>query len=81
MGILQRTGLFNHFYTTKFWTLGLLFISLIGARGKKEEKLNYKIGMGYIFIGLSIYFTAQYGWLAQFIFKINPNTFRVPGLS
>ena len=59
MGNLHRTGLFDHFNNTKFWALGLLFISLIGVKGKKEEKLNYKIGIRYILVGLLIYFTSQ----------------------
>ena len=60
IGNLQRTGLFDHFNTTKFWALGLLFISLIGARGKKEEKLNYRTGIGYVITGLLIYFTSPF---------------------
>src|SRR5690349_19414559 len=40
---IQHTGLFNHLYTSKFIALGLLVISLMGARGKKNEKLQPKV--------------------------------------
>ncbi len=42
---IKRTGLFNHFLTSKFIALAFLSISLIGARGKKEENLRYKTAL------------------------------------
>ena len=36
------TGLFSSFSKSKFIALGFLVISLMGARGKKNEKLHYK---------------------------------------
>jgi hypothetical protein len=52
--------LFSHLYTSKFIALGFLIISLLGARGKKEEKLNFKTGFAYIISGLLTYFLS---WL------------------
>lgn len=51
-----HTGLFNHFVTSKLIALGLLAISLMGARGKKDEKLQLKIIAWYTGTGLLLYF-------------------------
>jgi hypothetical protein len=53
---LRNTGLFNNFQISKLISLAFLIISLIGARGKKDEKLNHKIAFAYIITGLAIYF-------------------------
>ena len=37
---IRRTGLFNSQLTSKLMALVLLVISLLGSRGKKEEKIN-----------------------------------------
>ncbi len=61
LGNIQRTGLFSNFHQSKLIALGILVISLIGARGKKDEKLSYKTAFAYIVPGLLIYFLS---WLA-----------------
>ncbi len=43
-----HTGLFDNFNKSKVIALGFLFISLIGAKGKKEEKLSYKTAFDYM---------------------------------
>jgi hypothetical protein len=48
MGNIQRSGLFNSFHNSKFIALGFLVISLLGAKGRKDEKLNYKTAFAYI---------------------------------
>ena len=53
---IARTGLFTNPYTSKFLAVGLLVISLMGALGKKDEKINHKSIAAYIIIGLSLYF-------------------------
>src|ERR1035437_382440 len=53
-----NTGLFSSFQKSKLITLVFLIISLLGARGKKNEKLNYKIAFAYIFIGALFYFSS-----------------------
>lgn len=50
------TGLFSNFTKSKLIALGFLLISLMGAKGKKNEKLNYKTAFAYIIMGLLIYF-------------------------
>lgn len=58
MGNIRRTGLFEDFHRSKLIALGFLCISLMGAKGKKDEKLNYKTAFAYIITGLAIYFTS-----------------------
>ena len=53
---IYNTGLFNSFNKSKLIALLFLVISLIGAKGKKHEKLNYKNSFAYIIIGLILYF-------------------------
>ncbi|TDE52773.1 conjugal transfer protein MobC [Flavobacterium sp. GT3P67] len=56
LGNIQRTGLFRNFHTSKIFALGFLLISLLGAKGRKEEKLNHKTAFAYIITGVLIYF-------------------------
>lgn len=56
---IRRTGLFNSFHTSKLLALGFLVISLIGAKGKKEEKLAYRSAFAYIITGL-LFFIGSY---------------------
>ncbi len=59
MGNIKKTGLFDKFITSKLFAIGFLFISLIGARGRKDQRLNYKTCFAYIIMGLVIYFTSH----------------------
>ncbi|RWU08188.1 conjugal transfer protein MobC [Pedobacter chitinilyticus] len=61
LGNIARTGLFSFFVKPKLIALGLLAISLLGAKGKKDEKLGYRTALGYIVTGLCCYFIS---WLA-----------------
>ncbi|MGN6399689.1 MAG: conjugal transfer protein MobC [Flavisolibacter sp.] len=54
-----RTGLFDHIYTSKLVALGLMFISIMGVKGKKSEKLSMKTIVVYLVSGLLIFFTSQ----------------------
>jgi len=56
LGNIYNTGLFNSFHNSKCIALGLLLVSLIGAKGKKQEKLSYKTGLVYAGTGLLVYF-------------------------
>ena len=58
---IEKTGIFRNFATTKLLSLGFLFISLLGVRGRKEEKLTYQAAFTYILIGLAFYFCSY--WL------------------
>lgn len=59
------TGLFSSFSKSKLISLGLLAISILGARGRKDEKLNYKTAFAYILTGLLIYFFSFLSLLLQ----------------
>ncbi len=67
MDNIHNTGLFNSFHTSKLFALGFLSISLMGTRGRKDEKLSYKTAFAYILTGLSIYFLS---YLSFFVPKI-----------
>ena len=56
---IMHTGLFNSQYTSKFLAIGLLVISLLGAQGKKDEKINWKAVTAYLLIGLLLFFGSK----------------------
>ncbi len=62
---IYRTGLFSNFQKSKLIALGFLAISLIGAKGRKDEKLNYKTAFAYVITGLLIYFLSYLGLLTK----------------
>ena len=49
---IYRTGLLKNFVTAKLISLGFLFISLLGAKGRKDEKLDHRTAFAYIISGL-----------------------------
>ncbi len=55
---IVRTGLLNGFHKSKFFSLLFLTISLMGAKGRKDEKLSYKTAMAYIISGAFVYFSS-----------------------
>lgn len=55
LGNIVNTGLFSRFLKSKLFALGLLTISLIGAKGRKSEKLSYRDAAAYLVAGLIIY--------------------------
>lgn len=61
---IQRTGIFRSFHKSKFFVLLFLYISLIGAKGRKDEKLSYKTAFAYSITGLLVYFIS---YLALFL--------------
>jgi hypothetical protein len=64
LGNIQHTGLFSYFHKSKIFTLGFLLISLLGAKGRKDEKLNHKTAIAYIITGMLIYF---FSYLLMFV--------------
>ncbi|MFD2941810.1 conjugal transfer protein MobC [Flavobacterium notoginsengisoli] len=56
LGTVYKTGLFESFHISKFISLGLLVISLLGAKGRKDEKLQLKTAFYYTGAGLAVYF-------------------------
>ncbi|QEC69370.1 conjugal transfer protein TraG [Panacibacter ginsenosidivorans] len=53
---ISRSGLFNSFQRSKIIALVFLFISLIGVRGRKSDKHNYRTALAYLLTGLLLYF-------------------------
>ena len=58
MANIIHTGLFSSLYISKFIAIGLLVISLLGAQGKKDEKINWKVVAAYFLIGLMLFFSS-----------------------
>jgi hypothetical protein len=56
---VARSGLLSGFYRSKLFALGLLLVSLIGAKGKKSVKLDYRSALAYLFCGLLLFFASQ----------------------
>ncbi|RAI88050.1 conjugal transfer protein MobC [Algoriphagus yeomjeoni] len=58
-GVLDNvisTGLFENFYASKLIAIALLAISLLGIKGRKNEKMNAKTAFVYGFLGMGFYF-------------------------
>lgn len=53
---IGHTGLFSSFHKAKWVALGFLALSLLGAKGKKEESFNYRTAVAYLLTGLLLYF-------------------------
>ncbi|MBN8674270.1 MAG: YWFCY domain-containing protein [Chitinophagales bacterium] len=55
---IALTGLYSTVWKSKLIALGLLGISLLGARGKKSESINPRSILAYLILGLSLYFSS-----------------------
>ncbi|MNX78672.1 Type IV secretory system Conjugative DNA transfer [compost metagenome] len=55
VGTIYKTGLFGSFYKSKLFALGFLIISLLGSKGRKNEKLQHKTAFVYLGSGLLIF--------------------------
>ena len=53
---IYRTGLLDRFLYSKLFSLAFLIISLLGAKGRKDEKMQLKNIMSQIILGLCLYF-------------------------
>jgi hypothetical protein len=60
LGNIINTGLLTNFHKSKFFALGFLAISLLGAKGRKDEKLSYNTAFAYLITGLCLYFTSYF---------------------
>lgn len=56
---IGKTGLFDHINISKGFALGLLLISLIGSKGKKNESLKLSQALWPLAIGLMIYWASS----------------------
>ena len=57
---MMKTGLFTHPLKSKSFAILFLLVSLVGARGKKEEKLGYKQGLVYMILGFCLFYGSFY---------------------
>jgi len=57
---LVRTGLFNQFHHSKLLAILFLIISLVGAKGKKDRKVTYRIALGVLAAGLILFFAGYF---------------------
>jgi hypothetical protein len=57
---IAKTGLFDTVLKPKLFALLFLCVSLIGAKGKKEEKIRKKDIALYLLAGLFFYFSSQF---------------------
>ena len=55
---IALTGLYSTVLKSKLIALGLLGISLLGAKGKKSENINPRSILIYLILGLSLYFSS-----------------------
>ncbi|MBS1735614.1 MAG: YWFCY domain-containing protein [Bacteroidetes bacterium] len=62
---ISQTGMFKTVFISKLIALGLLIISLLGAQGKKDEKINKRSIAAYLLIGLMLFFGSSW------FFKLN----------
>lgn len=60
MGNISNTGLFRNFHNSKLISLGFLSISLLGAKGRKTEKLRYRTAFLYLISGLIFFFISYF---------------------
>lgn len=62
---IYSTGLFYNFHRSKLFALGFLIISLLGAKGRKDEKLQIRTAVYYIITGLLLYFISYLFFLTS----------------
>jgi len=70
LGNIRNTVLLSSFHKSKFIALAFLFISLMGAKGKKDKKVNYKTAFAYIITGFLIFYLSYF----LFSIKLPPDT-------
>lgn len=57
---IHKTGLMSGFLKSKSIALVFLLISLMGIKGRKDEKMSYRTAIGYFVIGLTFYFSSYF---------------------
>jgi hypothetical protein len=74
---VAHTGLFKNLFISKGIAFGLLMISLMGAQGKKDEKISWKNITAYLILGLSIFFSSSVLLTLNFSLKIRAITYMI----
>ncbi|WP_025144878.1 conjugal transfer protein MobC [Pedobacter jeongneungensis] len=75
LGNIRNTGLLTCFHKSKLIALGFLAISLLGAKGKKDEKLGYKTAFAYLLSGLAIYIFSYLSLLPKMDYSVQAMTY------
>lgn len=57
---ISNTGLLNGFMKSKLIALVFLLLSVLGVKGRKSEKLNYRTAFAYLLTGLLLYLTSGF---------------------
>lgn len=57
---ISKAGLFSFFHKSKLLALLFVFISLLGAKGRKNEKLKLKNAVLFLLFGLFFYFASWF---------------------
>jgi phosphate starvation-inducible membrane PsiE len=60
---VSATGLFNSPWNSKLFCLLFLFTSLVGAKGKKDEKISLRYSVVLIITGLLTFMLSNVAWL------------------
>ncbi|HWA33512.1 MAG TPA: YWFCY domain-containing protein, partial [Cyclobacteriaceae bacterium] len=71
---LRLTGIFNGALTAKLCSLGLLIVSLIGSRGRKDSKVGFGVAFAQAMLGVVILL------LGQHIFLLNSDIVALSGI-
>jgi hypothetical protein len=53
---IANTGIFSFYLKSKLVSIGLLLLSFIGIKGRKNEDANYKTAIAYFICGVVVYF-------------------------
>lgn len=56
---IAKTGLFNNIWKPKLAALLMLCVSLVGAKGRKDETIDKRAILAYLLSGLLLYFISQ----------------------
>jgi hypothetical protein len=63
---ISKTGFFSNILLAKLFVLGLLVISLVGAKGKKDENINLKEISYFVTAGFAFYLPSHYIFFFNF---------------
>ncbi|HYF70254.1 MAG TPA: conjugal transfer protein MobC [Ohtaekwangia sp.] len=72
-----KTGLFETIYHSKVISIGFLIISLIGAQGRKDERINVTAAFVYVAIGLFLVLLGHFIIFIQAFFPIRAQVYIV----
>jgi hypothetical protein len=72
---ISNTGIFRTIWYTKLFSLGLLLVSLIGAAGKKDEKINIGVTVGCLTLGALLFMLAHLIWFISLSIQIRTGVY------